>query len=175
MGSEAYAGSTQLSGGPWTVETVHNCPGYAEWLEKLKQGVEDLPVGMANTPYPDANDLKVMNDWKPIGGDVSRRVSGTSVASVGEKRVLRQSTDGDNRPQKKVISDADVTKADLKSREAFQKFVDAAKAMPNPAYYLLEHQAWLAQTFPEFYDGAAIDGTLDGTLDGTAGDGLDYA
>jgi hypothetical protein len=42
--------------GDWTPVNVHLCPGYGPWLAALKRD---------NSPYPDAEEVRIMNSWVP--------------------------------------------------------------------------------------------------------------
>jgi hypothetical protein len=66
MDDGPYSGSTDLDEGPWTLENVKECPGYADWFKCLSQTASDLLTqGIhprdINNPLPSQDELNKAN------------------------------------------------------------------------------------------------------------------
>jgi hypothetical protein len=67
-GSVGFSGAEGGDPGPWSVETLKEAPGYADWLKKLKQTDEDVEAkgGIVNEPLPAPEEVRKANEYVAI-------------------------------------------------------------------------------------------------------------
>jgi len=129
-GTEAWGGDEGggVEHGEWTIETVKNCPGYKEWLEKLKWGTRINDINdkdLINSPYPDVDACEKANrlaDARLKPGKLAAKKE-TDAKQIAE---LRKDLERENAERNELKQRAaEREEAERKARESKQRISKA--------------------------------------------------